>query len=106
MDDNDNKTKSQAISKWKEIKKEGRAKIKELEKQEEVIRLRVERRARKFGVIAKNARSKVADCNGTEIKELNEVCQAVVQRQGARQEQEKIVQSEMAKMYLKELKSG
>ena len=56
--------------------------------------------------MAKNARAKVADCNGTEIKELNEMCQAVVQRQGARQEQDKIVQSEMTKMYLKELKSG
>jgi homoserine trans-succinylase len=58
VDDNDNKTKSQAISKWKDIKKDGRAKIKELEKQEEALRLRVERRAKKFGVMAKNARIK------------------------------------------------
>jgi hypothetical protein len=95
VEDNDNKTKSQAISKWKEIKKDGRAKLKELEKQEEALRMKVERRAKKFGVIAKNARAKVADINGTEIEELNQVCQAVVQREGARQEQEKIVQSEM-----------
>lgn len=74
VDDNDNKTKSQAISKWKEIKKDGRAKIKELEKQEEALRMRVERRAKKFGVIAKNARAKAAESNGTEIEELNQVC--------------------------------
>ena len=68
--------------------------------------MRVERRAKKFGLMAKNARAKVAESNGTEIEELNQVCQAVVQRECARQEQEKIVQSEMTKMYLKELKSG
>jgi len=106
VDDNDNKIKSQAISKWKDIKKDGRAKLKELEKQEEALRLRVERRAKRFGVMAKNARIKGPDIKGTEIEELNQVCQAVVQREGARQEQEKIVQSEMTKMYLKELKSG
>ena len=55
VDDNDNKFKSQAISKWKTIKRDGRAKLKELEKQEEALRLRVERRAKKFGVMAKNA---------------------------------------------------
>jgi hypothetical protein len=107
VDDNDNKFKSQAISEWKDIKRDGRAKLKELEKQEEALRLRVKRRAKKFGVMAKNARIKGdTDVKGAEIEELNQVCQAVVQREGARQEQEKIVQSEMTKMYLKELKSG
>ena len=107
VDDNDNKFKSQAISKWKDIKRDGRAKLKELEKQEEALRLRVERRAKKFGVMAKNAWIKGGtDIKGAEIEELNKVCQAVVQREGAMQEQEKVVQSEMTKMYLKELKSG
>ena len=106
VDDNDNKFKSQAISKWKDIKRDGRAKLKELEKQEEALRLRVERRAKKFGVMAKNARIKGPDVKDAEIEELNQVCQAVVQREGARQEKEKVVQSEMTKMYLKELKSG
>ena len=46
--------------------------------------MRAERRAKKFGVIAKNARAKAAESEGTEIEELNQVCQAVVQREGAR----------------------
>lgn len=60
------------------------------------------RRFKRLGLIGKKQKSAMAG----EIEEISGVVKAIVNKESAREEQEKIVNSQMTKTYLKELRSG
>ena len=68
----------------------------------------MDRKTKRLGILAKSAVSKLAPNKETpsDLEDISSMCQAVVARVDASQEQEKIVHCEMTKMYMKELKSG
>lgn len=70
VDEGENKTKSPAISRLREMKKECSNQVKELERQEEAVKTRVKRKIKKIGLMAKNAASK-AERGGPEIEEIS-----------------------------------
>jgi G:T/U-mismatch repair DNA glycosylase len=74
VDDRELKSKSQSIVKLREVKKGAREQIREVERQEEAVRKRVERKARKVGTIAKMAKKKALDQGMSEIEDLNQLC--------------------------------
>ena len=76
VDDQTLKTKNASINKLRDIKKEGRDQIKELDAQQAIIRERHQRKARKIGIAAKIAASKGPQ-RSDPIPELTTVCKAV-----------------------------